>query len=381
MNKKYIVLFSLLLVSVVTLLCIVKGGKTRNAESTQNNNPNTSVLPNTDVVLPDEDIYYEGSKPSDQDAIKTVPTNINPLTGLGDMSEEGMGSRPVAVMINNVKECLPQYGISKADIIFEIPVEGNLTRLMALYADYTQVPYICSVRSCREYFPAFSEGFDAIYVCWGGSKGYDTYLKNLGTTVFNGFNNTGGLFGRDKERLDMGYAKEHTSYFDGRGLADAVKRLNVRINIEADKQGEFFEFYDYFQTVKPSDRECVKLHINFGANSATFIYDENTKLYFKEINGNKQMDGVTGEQLSFTNVFLLETSVTMNADGLHKDVLWKVENGKGYYLSNGCMKEIYWSKTSESAPLKFYDENGKELLLNRGKTYIGITNAGRSTFE
>lgn len=51
-------------------------------------------------------------------------------------------------MINNVEAALPQYGISAADVIFEIPVEYDLTRLMALYGDYTQVPDVCSVRSC-----------------------------------------------------------------------------------------------------------------------------------------------------------------------------------------------------------------------------------------
>ena len=60
-------------------------------------------------------------------------------------------------MINNVKDALPQYGITEADVIFELPVEGDLTRLMALYADYTKVPDICAIRSCRYYYPAIGE--------------------------------------------------------------------------------------------------------------------------------------------------------------------------------------------------------------------------------
>ena len=69
-------------------------------------------------------------------------------------------------MVNNVPAAMPQYGVAKADVIFEIPVEGDVTRFMALYADYTTVPRVCAVRSCRYYFPAFSQGFDAFYVNW-----------------------------------------------------------------------------------------------------------------------------------------------------------------------------------------------------------------------
>ena len=55
-----------------------------------------------------------------------IPANQNLLTGLGDLSEEAIGKRPVAVMVNNVEKAMPQYGIGQADIIFEIPVEGDV---------------------------------------------------------------------------------------------------------------------------------------------------------------------------------------------------------------------------------------------------------------
>ena len=51
-----------------------------------------------------------------------VPTAINPLTGLADISAEAVRKRPVAIMINNVPKSFPQYGIEQAFIIFEIPV-------------------------------------------------------------------------------------------------------------------------------------------------------------------------------------------------------------------------------------------------------------------
>ena len=53
----------------------------------------------------------------------------NPLTGELGYAESAVGKRPVAVMVNNLKGALPQYGIAEADIIYELPVEGGITRL------------------------------------------------------------------------------------------------------------------------------------------------------------------------------------------------------------------------------------------------------------
>lgn len=110
---------------------------------------------------------------------ETIPANQNLLTGLADLSETAIGKRPVAVMVNNHEAARPQYGIAQADILYEIPVEGDITRLMALYADYTKVPQICPIRSCRYYFPALSQGYDAFYVNWGIDDGIADYLEAL----------------------------------------------------------------------------------------------------------------------------------------------------------------------------------------------------------
>ncbi len=70
--------------------------------------------------------------------------------------------RPLAVMIGNTSDALPQYGISAADVIYEVPVEGSYTRLMAIFQDYSGLEKIGSVRSCRHYFIHFANEFDEI---------------------------------------------------------------------------------------------------------------------------------------------------------------------------------------------------------------------------
>lgn len=317
--------------------------------------------------------------------VKTEPgANQNLLTGIDDLSNDAIGKRPVAVMVNNVEDALPQYGIAEADIIFELPVEGNLTRLMALYADYTAVPDICAIRSCRYYYPAIAKGFDAFYVHWGSDPTILDYVNSLGIDRYDGLSNPQNLFGRDSARRNAGYALEHTGYFKGTKFAEAVQADGKRTDLLDAKKGTAFQFCGYDEVITPEGNACSKIHVNFGAATATLHYDEESKLYSKDINGHAHIDGNTGEALRFTNVFVLETTNTVKDEAGHRKIDWAGGSGAvGYYFSNGTVEKIHWSKANgnEGEYLRFYKESGDELVINRGKSYIAYTTAGQTSFE
>ena len=313
-----------------------------------------------------------------------IPANQNLLTGIPDLSDAAIGKRPVAVMVNNVMPAMPQYGVEEADLIFEIPVEGDVTRFMALYADYTAVPKVCAVRSCRYYFPVFSEGFDAFYVNWGIDDSIGDYLKTLDLDQFDGMSDGNGMFGRDQARLDAGYDLEHTAYFDGTMFADVVQKNGIRTDLEEDKRDTAFKFHGLDEQVKPDGEACDQVDINFGAQTATLTYDPERNVYLKQINGNAQVDGNTQNQLAFTNVFVLETEISVRDEIGHKRIeVMGGKNSTGYYISNGAVQKISWEKDGgkESSRLKFYDENGEELTINCGKSYIAVNYADKTTFQ
>ena len=76
----------------------------------------------------------------------------NPLTGLEKDESYPEGQRITAVMVNNIKACRPQRGLSDAKVLYEIKVEGGITRFMALYDDYNTIPTIGPIRSARDQF-------------------------------------------------------------------------------------------------------------------------------------------------------------------------------------------------------------------------------------
>lgn len=315
---------------------------------------------------------------------KIIPENENLLTGIPDLMDAAIGKRPVAVMVNNIQAAMPQYGVGKADIIFEIPVEGDVTRLMAMYADYTQVPRVCAVRSYRYYYPALSEGFDAFYIHWGRDYTKLDYLDSLNLDRFDGIFDGNGLFGRDQARLDAGYDLEHTGYFDGPLFASVVDSQGYRTDLAEDKKEPAFKFNGLEEQVKPDGQDCTTVDINFGQQTATFTYDADKQVYLKLINGTPHIDGNTNEQLSFTNLFVLETSITVRDEYGHKEIDWTGSpTATGYYISNGSVQKIHWMKTDgkEKSRLVFYDVNGEELSINRGKSYIALNYPNQIIFE
>ena len=75
------------------------------------------------------------------------PYEANVLTGEPKGADYPEGQRITAVMVNNIVAARPQRGLSKADILFEIKVEGGITRFMPVFTDYKSIGEIGPVRS------------------------------------------------------------------------------------------------------------------------------------------------------------------------------------------------------------------------------------------
>ena len=106
---------------------------------------------------------------------ETVEEDVPPEEGMvksdltgewisGDLADQ----RPIAVMIPDENAALPHYGLSNADILYECSVEGNMTRLMAVFKDWKNIERIGNIRSCRDYYVYWAKEWDAIYCHIGG---------------------------------------------------------------------------------------------------------------------------------------------------------------------------------------------------------------------
>ena len=93
---------------------------------------------------------------------------------------EDSTSRPFAVMINNISVARPlQSGLQDAYLMYEIIVEGGISRYLALFIDQS-TERIGSIRSARHYFLDYALENDAIYVHHGQSPQAQSDFSKLG---------------------------------------------------------------------------------------------------------------------------------------------------------------------------------------------------------
>ncbi len=297
------------------------------------------------------------------------------------LEKEKANKRPIAVMIPNNTPALPQYGLSKAAIIYEAPVEGRITRLMAVFEDYDELEYIGPVRSSRDYFVYVAMGYQAIYCNWGLARPYVEELlrsdavQNISCAVEGIHNPSDEAFGRIRR---PGYATEFTGYLFMDGLEKAIKRHKYETEYDSRYVPPFIFVDEGYRANYEDMEDAAYLYPGgrednsggYGFYNPYFEYDEKDKLYYRYQNGKKQMDEYDNSQLAVSNVVFQYCHGEVRDK---KDYLAFGVHGEGDALvfTNGKVIEATWQRYGgDATPAKFYDKNGREIIFNQGKTWI-----------
>lgn len=298
---------------------------------------------------------------------KAEPVYVSKLTGL-PVEKKDVDRRPVAVMINNIKKALPQYGISQAKIIYEALAEGGITRLLAVFEDVSDISQIGTIRSARPYYLDFAQGLDAVYIHLGGSEEAYRQMKRRGMDAFDliqGRNNS--FYWRDKERIrNAGY--EHSVFTSGEKLTEMINRDDVRMTSDSQPAFKFGSETEY------SGTDATDVSVKFSSyKTGTYTYDRENKVYRIGQYGKAHMDALENVQLAFKNVFILNiNSYVISGDTAGRLAFDTVGSGNGTYIVNGTATKITWKKASNSAPFKFYTSDGGELAVVPGDSYIAV---------
>lgn len=324
--------------------------------SAQNNPSDTPSLPPSDTSsLPEEDT--------------PLPTYFNPLTGETSLSDSSAtNKKPVCVVINNLRAAQKvQSGISKADLVFETEVEGGITRLLAFFADVSEAEKIGSVRSLRVVFADIAAGFDALLFYHGIDEDYCApHLKSLKISSHHlGYSSTDDCF-----RENNGLSYEHRLYTSGELIDKVIQKKKMK---DEGSGQPWLNFSQSDEKTAPSGTSAVNITAAFSSSYSTqFIYDSKTGKYARARKDQEYTDYFTGERELFTNVFILKTSVSNYDDGYHRKV--SLKGGEGYYASAGGIIPIKWEKGDSKDNFKFTLEDGTDLTVNAGNSYICIMN-------
>lgn len=276
------------------------------------------------------------------------------------------GVRPFAVMIDNEGvRVLPQGGLNKAQIIYEIIVEGGETRLMPVFfgVDPTMIG---PVRSARHYFLDYALEYDAVYVHYGQSPKALSDIKTLK------INNINGLYAGKAVFWDL--TKDKNNWQDSYTSMEKLKLYTDKLKYRTSTQKDMvFEYNE--SDVEPSSSDIaqeVELRYSSAYNCG-FKFDAQSGMYLRYRKGKPQMERVSGEQLKAKNI-VIQIVKTSPIDGDPKGRM-EVETtgkGKGYYITDGKKTDITWSKSSRTEPTVYRLKDGTKLRLNSGQTWVQI---------
>lgn len=275
-------------------------------------------------------------------------------------------SRPIAVMIDNHIDAMPQAGLLEADIVYEIIVEGGETRLMLILQD-KDLDKIGPVRSARHYFLDYALENDAIYVHYGWSPQAQEDISDLGVNNINGIYESTSSFWRVTDKyaphnavtstdniLDIAARKGYrTEKYDNDTVLNYVV---AEVNLESGQTANTVTIpYSYVNTVK-------------------YEYDEDTKEYVRYSRGEKQVDWDSGKTVTTKNIIIEKAKNSTLNDGTSKgrQTIDNIKELDGYYITNGKAIPITCTKTSRSGKTVYKDLEGNEIDVNDGKTFIQI---------
>lgn len=299
----------------------------------------------------------------------------NPLTGEGLM-EDISGKRPIAVMFNNLEKALPQLGVGEADVIYEIVAEGGITRMMALFQDVEGVGNLGSIRSARDYYVNLARGHDAIYVHAGGSPQAYEAIKNWGVSAIDFVNGPNGVDSwRDAQRRSTaGY--EHSLLTSSANLVEQMPSWFRQEHKEGYQVGWTFD-----KQLPAGGTGAQKLTVPFSTyKTGYFTYDDQSGQYAisQHINGKDRVyvDGNTDEPVQVSNVLVLYTHISLiPGDSAGRMSVGTTGSGQGLLLRDGQVYPITWQRESGSGCYRFVGENGGDIPLKPGSSYINVVSS------
>ena len=275
--------------------------------------------------------------------------------------------RPVAVMIENTKACLPQYGIENAGVIYECVVEGGITRMMAIFDDYSGLDQIGNIRSSRPYFVYFASEYDAIYMHAGGNPAAfeliddKNLVDNLNALTLEGSKGKAAAYRTGKS--------EHTLYTNSEGIDIGIEKRSYDQTLPSDYEPHFKFAADGNNLENGEDCQAVQLY--YYTNKPYWIYNEDDGLYYRYELNQPQVDAISGNQLTAKNIILQDVAWFTYQGSQYLGYLLSFNTGTGKYITNGKMVDIVWSKDADTEVTHYYyADTNEEIQLNVGQTWI-----------
>jgi len=329
----------------------------------------TQTVTPTPAATPD--FPPEGYGPS------AFPAGVNPLTGL-KVDPASLARRPLLIKVENLpRNHRPQFGLNRADLVFEYYTEEGTTRFAALFYGQDS-PQVAPIRSARWFDMHLVRMYKAVFV-YGGA--YTRLWDQLVSSDFGkrlvveGLNSCPALCRYDPngDNLLSASTGEMAAYLQQRGIDNSPQNANL--------DGMFFQ-----QQIPPTGEPGVQLYARYsGAIYNRWDYDAQAGVYLRFADTQDDLsrtnevyvpltDRIDGAQISASNV------VVILAPHIHPDPNASTEvvdinltgSGPAYLFRDGHVFAVQWQRAEIESVLRLADVYGQPVALRPGRTWFEV---------
>ncbi|MFM8944459.1 MAG: DUF3048 domain-containing protein [Actinomycetota bacterium] len=289
-----------------------------------------------------------------------APDPICPLTGVRATGDE-VPARPVlAVKIENSPLARPQAGLNDADIVYEEPVEGGITRFIALY-QCGDVDRLGPVRSARTTDPDVLVQYGTPLMAYSGGAGQVVALVRQAGLLDVGFETMPDLYERDPAREAPHDIFSSTAALWG-GASWSAAAPDPVFTFDADPPAVA--------------KRAARVHLDFSASSDVWwTWDAAAGLWLRA-HGDTPHVLEGGEQVSATTVVVQVVEVRpgtiIDAAGNPSPEVTLVGTGKVYVFRGGQVVVGRWVRDALDQVTRLEDADGNEIALAPGRTWVEL---------
>lgn len=313
---------------------------------------------------------------------ENIPTNAErtPAITIGARHLDGMmvataqtNDWPICLMIENAAfdGVRPQAGLSRALVVYEVIVEGGITRLMGVFGG-EPISKIGPVRSARDTYIEFVSELDCIYGYAGGSFTATQATQQLDLHTLNALSSDGKYYWRDSSL----YAPHNLfTSWDLLLLAIRDKQLNT-----PDPTFDTWTFRDQPKELEKDAVLAQQVNIDFSSPSyaVRWVYNQEQGYYERYNGGVLQTDRETGDTLTARNVIVERVPPGEEIEGKGRINFSVTGEGEVLIFRSGEVVTGTWKKANRISRTQFFDDQGKSIELNRGNSWVEIVPTDRT---
>ena len=292
----------------------------------------------------------------------TTPTSDPPcpLSGLPAPGGQVPQRPALAIKVDNYPSARPQSGIDKADVVFEEPVEGGITRWVVVF-QCQEVGLVGPIRSTREVdAQILDELSKPIFVHVGGIAPVLSIIADA-----DDFDEDVSATGSVVQNISGRYPPYDTyiSTSAGWGLQPSDTTPPTPIFT--------------YSTEAPAGTPVTSINIPYsGTNDVTWVWDATTGRWMLSYSDVPAMLS-DGSQISVPNIVVQMVNITYGPWAENASGALEVESkltGSGALMVFRDGREVTgtWQRSSLAGPTHLVSSDGSTITLQPGETWVEI---------